>query len=495
MISSDNIALKDATKSMVDGSYDEDFASAEDKVGGNRSYNHFYDPLDTTYGKGLSDSPPDRRIVLGTNSFVWASVSNSIGYNYRGEPISAPTPFGFKWTFYPGRNVNTSNIWSWPNARGYEWLGLTATNQLERQTNLLFMFRAVGQVMHLLEDASQPQHVRNEQHWDMFPCWRSPIEDYGSLHVKDLNYQHAMLDWRGDGFSKLEDFWDRHLYDGTSSQPLNDSENSMKSTNTLGLAEWCNGNFIGDRHQYEEYLNPDEEYPLDPPPIGYYPYPSLRKSTDYLSVDRQLSYAVRPSFLKSGAQIDRLYLDKVGAGVHFNNHSVLTYLGAYFAGRGFEVTPTTIKDDNVLKAYHDILIPKAVEYSAGLLDYYFRGTLSATVNGTTVGIRNTSGQDFKGGTFILLKDDASGNRTNVDQFALGAIAPGGILSNGQSGIRTENDLSGANTNTQYILVYQGTIGIDGSANPLDPVDAGIGIGATAFTPASTGNWCGGIRQV
>jgi len=37
------------------------------------------------------------------------------------------------------------------NARAYEWLGLTATNQVSRNTNLINMFRADGQVMHLLE--------------------------------------------------------------------------------------------------------------------------------------------------------------------------------------------------------------------------------------------------------------------------------------------------------------------------------------------------------
>jgi hypothetical protein len=48
VISSDR-SLKQETNSMVLGSFDEDFASAEDSVGGNRSYNHFYDPLDATY--------------------------------------------------------------------------------------------------------------------------------------------------------------------------------------------------------------------------------------------------------------------------------------------------------------------------------------------------------------------------------------------------------------------------------------------------------------
>jgi hypothetical protein len=281
MVSSDGVALEDATNKMVIGSAEEDDSPQQDPTGGGyRSYNHFYDPLDTIYGKGLSDSVGfsgpgpigDKRRLVGTNSFAWGSVSNCLGIDFSGV-------LGF------GKNVNTSNVWSWPQARAYEWLGLTATNQSDRQTNLLAMFRAVGQVMHLLEDASQPQHVRNEQHvfpytnWFVrtFDPWISPIEEYGKKNVANLNYgDGSMLDWRGAGFTKLEDFWDRQLYNGDVSKLVADNnENPNGGPNTLGLAEWCNGNFLGDRHLFPEYYNPGD--------IEYYPYPSRNHSTDYNS--------------------------------------------------------------------------------------------------------------------------------------------------------------------------------------------------------------------
>jgi hypothetical protein len=102
LISSDR-SLEELTKDMVDGSYNEDYADYPGDAGGFRPYNHFYDPLDITYGKGLSDIPPDIRGVVGLDSFTWGSTSNCVGFNFNGV-------FGL------GKNVDTMNIWSWPNA-------------------------------------------------------------------------------------------------------------------------------------------------------------------------------------------------------------------------------------------------------------------------------------------------------------------------------------------------------------------------------------------
>ncbi len=190
-----DLPAADATNFVVQGSEKEDDSGKD--VGGNRSYNHFYDPLDPTYGKGLSDAPSDLRCLIGDNSFAWASTSNCLGVNFLG-------------VLHIGRNFGTSNTYSWQNARGYEWLGLTVASSADRFVYLTNMFRAVGQVVHLLEDTSQPQHVRNEQHVNPFTNsiatsldpWASPIENWGMANFTNLNYQHAILDWISAGFIK-----------------------------------------------------------------------------------------------------------------------------------------------------------------------------------------------------------------------------------------------------------------------------------------------------
>jgi hypothetical protein len=451
---SSDIAFVDATNYIVHGSGFEDNADVD--AGGKRSYNHFYDPLDTTYGKGLSDAPPDIRSQIGINSFTWGSVSNCPGWNWSGA-------FGL------GGNLNTMNTRSWQNARYYEWIGLTATNQSDRFVALTNMFRDVGQVMHLLEDTTSPQHVRNEQH--LVYLWESPIESWGLANVNKLNYQHTMLDWRGAGFTKLEDFWDRHLYNGSASA-LNNAE--APNGTQLGLAEWCNGNFLGARHLYAEYYQPSD--------IEYYPYPSRNTSTDYPQKVANLPSGIQTLTLKNGQQGQAIYVNKTGDGVTYPDISRFTYFGAKFPSFGM----MTINDPNVLSNYHNVFIPKAVEYSAGLLDYFFRGKLNVCIvsgsDANTLGlfVQNKSGTNFYNGMFQLYSEDGAGTRTLILTTNLSDLFPG-TASLADNASVTMDFTPPAVPATAYVAVYQGTIGATGST-PLDPVDENIAIAAKRIIP-------------
>jgi hypothetical protein len=471
VISSDATLFNDASNNLVIGSNDEDFADFDDSrdrdVGGKRSLNHFYDPLDLIYGKSLSDFPTDWRVAqLGRDSFSWASVSNCPGTN-----IFASDPTGWL------RNKDTTNIWSWQNARYYEWVGLTATNLINRQTNQDNMFRAVGQVMHLLEDTSQPQHVRNEQHLNALGTlfWESPIEDYGSLNVTNLNYGNAsLLDWRLSGFTKLEDFWNRGFYEANGDQALIDDAAGTDPTKTLGLAEWCNGNFVGDRHKFGDY------YHKKTSDIRYYPYPQRGSSTDFNQMLRNHTSGLGTLSFRNGDHGQGIYINKTGDGVKYSDISRFTYFGTKFPN-AFGSWSTTIRDDNVLSNYHNVLIPRAVNYSAGLIDYYFRGvmevgaSLDSSSSSCTITISNSCSQDFYGGSFSLLQDDTNGIRTQIQQYPLTGV----LSSGGTTNVTFDEQIT---QNTKFTLVYQGTIGFS-NGFALDPVDENIGIAAKSFTLA------------
>ncbi|MFO1511519.1 MAG: hypothetical protein U1F83_01165 [Verrucomicrobiota bacterium] len=450
-VSSEVIAA-DAKASLSDGSDFED--NLRQDAGGMRSLNHFYDPLT---GLGLSNIPLDDRIVVngqvvpvGRDSFSWASTRDCPGVDI--------------WLDGIGLNAGKYNIWSWQNARDKEWLGLTATYRSSRQAALLEMFRAVGQFVHLLEDASQPEHTRNEQH--LWPG--SPIEDYGGKHLESLNYQPGMLDWRAAGFTKMKDFWDRNLYTGGGATLDEDAGGGAK----LGLAEFSNGNFLGARHQYPEYFSPGD--------VRHYPLPSRDNSTNYKQVKADPNIGLDTYTLKNGNEAKGIYIKKNGDGITGIYLSRINYLGAKkFSGLSAKAF-CTIDDPNVLYDYHSILIPKAIDYSAGLLDYFFRGGISVTITGDsqsvwTITVQNTSGDTFKGGTFSVLEELLNnGNRTQVQQITLGANET--VLHGGTKDITMT---SAVTANAKYTVVYKGTIGFsNGSVH--DSVDENIAVAAKQF---------------
>jgi len=243
-------------------------------------------------------------------------------------------------------------------------------------------------------------------------------------------------------------------------------------TSTLGLAEWCNGNFLGARHLYAEY------YSATTNDIRYYPYPSRNHSTDYLQKSANLALGMQALTLRNGQQGQAIYLNKTDDGVVYPDISRFTYFGAKFPRFGM----MTINDDNVLSNYHDIFIPKAVEYCAGLLDYFFRGMISASVIGYDTNLMqytnlivNTSSQSFGSGTFSLYQDDASTNRTLLAYTNWSGILP----TNGSLVMLFPPPDVPTN---KLLLVFQGAIGVNGGGVPLDPVDTNIAIAATTFYP-------------
>lgn len=116
------------------------------------------------------------------------------------------------------------------------------------------------------------------------------------------------------------------------------------------------------------------------------------------------------------------YLSKTKSGISVTNHSALRYEAVRNPGRmnTYQMhAMLSLNDSNVLQEYHSILIPKAVEYSAGILDYFFRATIDVTgsfdeeTDLYTFHVVNTSSQDFGRGQFFLIAEDTNNVRTIV----------------------------------------------------------------------------------
>ena len=410
-----------------------------------RPLNHFYDPITNS---GLSDRSESPFGILPSTlaSFTWASTRNVQGFR--------------------AQNQDT-----WQNARDYEFTALTAVSKSERDKNFAHLFSSLGHVIHLIQDLSQPAHTRNDNHYKEKHRY---FENYGKAHYGSAGFPtSAIVDplvWEGAGFTKLKDFWDRGLYTGASATPLNNDSGQQ----TLGLAEFSNGNFLSEDRLYQEV------YP------NTYSYPSLYTSTNFSALKTNPLGAAKEVLLRDGQAAVRLMLAKNADGVSVENHAALSFMGyktIKTLGNVFQLG-VSIMDERVLSDYHAILIPKAVAYSGGAIDYFFRGQLGLRIRWDEdqsqykLQITNASTQKFKGGSFTLYSDNQNGDRSAV---ALNLDTPwnaGSTLDAGDSVQATFQPPTG--TVAGFMLVYKGTIGIDETGSAADPVDSEIAIAAHEF---------------
>jgi hypothetical protein len=93
-----------------------------------RSFRHFHNPLETWDEAGL-----------------WGSFDSSVIWAQRTDQS-------------PGGH------YSWQDVRDYFYTALTSEEPATRENYFAETFRGVGQLMHLVEDASVPLHTRNDAH-------------------------------------------------------------------------------------------------------------------------------------------------------------------------------------------------------------------------------------------------------------------------------------------------------------------------------------------
>ncbi|MDH5648944.1 MAG: hypothetical protein OEY67_04745 [Gammaproteobacteria bacterium] len=307
-------------------------AEAEDSFIVVRFLNHFYDPLT---GEGY----------------------------HNGGLKGHPNP---SWALEDGDKPYTLQTYSWRDARQYFYDALTLP--VNREQQLSDMFNALGHIVHLVEDMGQPQHSRNDSHGT------DPVyERYTrSKHERNNRTQFRALLDREYGpveFNTARSFW--------------------HTTDFRGLASYSNLGFVTDGTNFEQRK---------------YPFP------EFDSNNKQ-DVQVEPLFLNAG-----IY-DKV-PGSCFNAASpcYMTFYGSqvvdnYNAGLVEVNQRTSTKSifDQDLKAYnktytyvdpetnqtitserffslnrfnydsaHELLLHRLINYSAGLLDYFFRGRLEIT---------------------------------------------------------------------------------------------------------------------
>jgi hypothetical protein len=301
-----------------------------------RNNRHFHDPLESWNNAGLRTP-----IFTAQSSLMWAQ----------------------------NQNQDVGGKWSWHDARDYFYEGLIATDKTVRDSFFAKAFRALGQLMHLIQDASVPSHTRNDIHAIYhYESWVEDVRNnwsakYDSWISTPKTYDRSILDFppnplAPNPIAKIMDT-DRYTRD-------NQDIESTKSL-AIGLAEYSNGNFFSEDTCF----------------VGWYPFPNWAcvETVPYPIVDpRDPLRTVSRQYYKKDPTVACGETNE-GKGyrlatVGFLKDYVLRYFPLYAQTlRGLEKPAL---DANVYGDYAPLLMPRAVGYSAGLLEYFFRGKLQVT---------------------------------------------------------------------------------------------------------------------
>jgi hypothetical protein len=259
--------------------------------------------------------------------------------------------------------------------------------------------------------------------------------------------------------------------------------NPSASTDTaaqtdFGLAEYTNANFFSDDTINLPGVSTSSEHS--------FPYPNSASTNlqDYIDSNALPSTIIA----EDGVADTGFWIQKTGDGeqiTHFAKPGYFTNEGYDIIARGNVYSLTFILDDACHRDYAEKLLPRAVGYSAGLLNYFFRGDIDLAPDyetGSGYVIVNYGSEDMSG-TFELWYDNNtderikiwSGDRTLSGSggggqppiFAMlayaagpdGDLPPGLLIAmNNQSGNITFPYPTDSKDPCKYILVFRGKMG-------------------------------------
>lgn len=310
----------------------------EDEPMYTRSMNHFHNPLKTWDTAGLK----------GTfqSSVIWAQDQGFFGSLWGGK-------------------------FSWKKAREYFYIALTgkdfngtltAYTQSEREKYYGKTFQGIGQIMHLVQDVSVPAHTRNDAHViayhyelavDKFREKLNPVFTEAVAHP--ITFDSSILSLTANPLAPIPiaKIFDTDQYNGANPD--------VTAFNTMGLSEYTNANFVSEGLISANFQD--------------FPYPRIQDTT-----------IIGKSITSPTGTYTRQYYSKNCCGeTNAGNGYLLSavdYLDYWrqknpLLSAGLPKIPGL--DDNVYKDYASLLIPRAVGYSAGLLDYFFRGNIEITL--------------------------------------------------------------------------------------------------------------------
>ncbi len=248
-----------------------------------------------------------------------------------------------------------------------------ATRQQWRQAYWATAFRALGDVLHLNQDMAQPQHTRNEPHSGKGCLFGVCLGGHTSVYERYINARALQTDtfkaesasstpirttisplsiapYPTPAFARYADYWST-------------AQGSL-SANGKGLADYSNRGFFTPQNNLGS-----TEYPLPVSNILAYNVRSVAPTR----WDGSTPSDPAPSYVAHGTVPDKL-LDTLATDVP------LTSFGLWdqFLTSTSNLPRYTLNRVNY-DAMANLLLPRAVAYSAGLINFFFRGRIDITL--------------------------------------------------------------------------------------------------------------------
>ncbi|HEY2864447.1 MAG TPA: hypothetical protein VGK37_12580 [Casimicrobiaceae bacterium] len=263
-------------------------------------------------------------------------------HNGQGLTFLGPNTDSLTWGVDPTNNQTTQE-YSIRRAKDYMMLALTLPNEVDRQQNLGLMFRTVGHVIHLVQDAAQPQHTRNESH---------PLVHAFETWADKQNGALTLSGYPSVAVSTMSDFW--------------------HTASVSGLADYSSTGFVTSGANFIGTLTsirPNPTYPL-PNPAGAVVVPRQITDPDLLGpVGPKQHLTGQIYFIRTNVSDN--YTQTSTPNPATSTYSLLDEDLQNYVGMDmhFSVNSFTFREAAKL------LLPRAVGYSAGLINYFFRGSM------------------------------------------------------------------------------------------------------------------------
>ncbi|MBS0327503.1 MAG: hypothetical protein JSS46_13305 [Proteobacteria bacterium] len=335
-----------------------------------RPLSHFYDP----YNNLKLNSPALADLAREINKAPDWAMGSPDAFE---QPNTPQTPRDNTFTVFDAREamLRALTLETYDGSGYVDVAGASTPAERQRFRRMYWatVFRALGDVLHLNQDMAQPQHTRNEPHAGKYCSWiprcpgghSSVYEKY--MKARALGTTAFDLD---QPYNKPVTIWPLAIPAGSYPIPAFASYADYWSTGKgpaslvgKGLANYSNQGFFTAGKNLDSTEYPSPPHHLDAFTVRTMP---ARRW------DGTVTTNPAPTYVLFGSVTDS-WQGSVASNVP------LTTFGLWdeFLEKRGALPRYTLNRFNY-DAMADLLIPRAVAYSAGLINYFFRGVLEVT---------------------------------------------------------------------------------------------------------------------